>query len=92
MATEGILYEKGIATAKREEYDQLTMDSSCEEFCSCLLVCQYYNKRYGRLKEKQHKDFLMGDNMYTEKMAKSKTLLEDWKGPSSAQPSPIENK
>ena len=68
MATEGILYEKGIATAKREEYDQLTMDSSCEEFCSCFLVRQSDNKRYKRPKEQQHNAFLVGDDKYTEKM------------------------
>ena len=30
MVTEGIVEKKAIDTAKREEYAQLTMDSSCE--------------------------------------------------------------
>ena len=63
-----------------------------EEFCSCIFVLKSNKRRYERLKEKQHNAFLVGDNKCTEKMVESKTLLEDWQVPSSAQPEPIENK
>ena len=49
MVTEGIVDKQEIDTAKREEYAQLTMDSSCEELCSCLFMCQSNNKGYERL-------------------------------------------
>ena len=40
MVKEGIVGEQAINTAKKEEYAQFTMDSSCEEFCSCIFVRQ----------------------------------------------------
>ena len=92
MVTEGIVDEQAIDTAKQEEYTQLTMDLSCEEFFGCLCVCQSNNKRYGCLKEQQHNLFLMGYNKYTKKMLESKTLLKYWQGQSSANPAPMANK
>ena len=68
MVTEGTVDKQLTNTSKREEYAQLTMDSSCKELCSCLFVRQSNNKRYKRLKEQQHNAFLVGDDKYTEKM------------------------
>ena len=88
IVTEGIVDEQDIDTEKREEYVQLTMDSFYEEFCSCLFVRQSDNKRYGYLKKR----LPHGRQKVHKKMVESKTLIEDWQGPSSAQPAPIENK
>ena len=71
---------------------QLTMDYSCKELCRCIFVRQPDNKRCGCLQEQQHTAFLMGDNKCTEKMVEAKTLLKNWKGPSSAQLALIANK
>ena len=51
------------------------MDSSCEEFYSCIFVRQYDNKHYRHLKEQQHNAFLMGDNKCIQKIVEAKTLL-----------------
>ena len=50
VGMKGIIDEQVIAAAKLEEHELLTMNYSCEEFCSRLFVRQSDNKRYKHLK------------------------------------------